>query len=158
MFVAKHGLVGDIAAASRGKERKRGAYGRGLMCFAVAAAIASVGIGVTSRAASTVQSGYRIGALKAQLAALYSENESLEVEVARMRSLSRIEEAARSKLNMTPPEDIRVVRVDGEWRAAMAMQAEEAEAALEDARGSSVFAFFTRLATGARTAQARPAR
>ncbi|MGE5484945.1 MAG: cell division protein FtsL [Ignavibacteriales bacterium] len=158
MLVAKRGLVGNVAAGSQGHGRRRGATGRDLLCFGVAAVIISAGVGVTSRAAVTVQSGYRIGLLKAQLAALSSENESLEVEVARLQSLSRVEEVARSRLGMAPPGDIRVARVDTEWHAATKMQAEEAEAALESQRKPSVFAFFTRLASGARTAQARPAR
>ncbi len=156
MLLGKYDLAENRRTWSRG--RRRGGYGRPVLCFAVAATIILVGVGVTSRAASTVQSGYRVGQLKARLSALHSENESLEVEIARMQSLSRIEDVARNKLGMAPPGEIRVARTDSEWQAAMVSRNKEMEEALHSEREPSVFAFFTRLASGARTAQARPAR
>ncbi|MCR4398310.1 MAG: hypothetical protein NUV93_05035 [Firmicutes bacterium] len=161
MLVAKFGRQDNERNGlrpGRGARRRRGSDGRQILCLAVAACIISVGVGLTSRAAEVVESGYRIGALKAQLQALESENQALEIEVVRLQSLAKIQEAAKTRLNMGPPEEIRVARLDHEWQAAAAQRAEASSQSAAREEPFSVWGLFARIATGARTAQAKPAR
>lgn len=128
-----------------------------MACVVVGLTIVSVGLVLTSRAAATVESGYRIGMLKKQLEALKNENALLEAELASIQSPSRVEEIARERLDMVPPEEIRVARLDRGWQAAMAAASEEAEGETENL-AASLFDVLTRIASGSRTAQAGPAR
>ncbi|NPV71614.1 MAG: septum formation initiator family protein [Firmicutes bacterium] len=146
----------EIRANAAAQARRKAPVVRApVACLVVALVIISVGLGLTSRAARAVQSGYRIVHLKKQLATLQNENAFLEAELARIQSPSRIEEIARNKLGMAPPEEIRVAGVDQGWQAAMAVRSgEDAEVT----QAASWLDVFTRIASGARTAQARPAR
>lgn len=79
-----------------------------LACLLLCAALAFT---LTARSLAAVNEGYRLGALKAQLAQLQREREGLQLELARAQSLDRIRAVATTKLKMKEPDRFRFASV-----------------------------------------------
>lgn len=73
--------------------------------------LAALALFTASRYAAVAQVGYEIGSMKAELRRLEAEREQLELKVAQLSSLARIEGEARSRLGMVSPAEQRLVAV-----------------------------------------------
>jgi len=75
------------------------------------ALLAAVGVvHVTSRVL-VVKVGYELSKLDGESAALTRDNDRLKLELATLKSPSRLEAIARSKLNMSPPAPASIIHV-----------------------------------------------
>ncbi len=59
----------------------------------------------------SVRLGYQVVALQNEIATMKKENAYLELEVARLKSLDRIEQVATTRLGMVKPQDVEMLRV-----------------------------------------------
>jgi len=116
-----------------------------------------VALVITSRHATVAHLGYSIVSAREELRVLQAESQRLELEVARLQSLERIESAAVTRLGMVKPAEIRLVVVT----RTEAVRVEEPVQAGTGffARLAQSLSSFTRwLAMGDGKAEARPAK
>jgi cell division protein FtsL len=85
---------------------RRGARARGHVLRAAFLALLVVAVGVFHIWSRTrvVAEGYRLGALQAEHTKLTSEHDRLRIEVETLRAPRALEEFARTKLGMAPPD------------------------------------------------------
>ncbi len=82
-----------------------------LLAALVASLFAAVGVFHTSVRVSVVRSGYELGQVEKDYRKLLRENERLKLERATLRSASRLESIARSRLGMTSPTARQIVAI-----------------------------------------------
>ncbi|MEW6522546.1 MAG: cell division protein FtsL [Bacillota bacterium] len=70
-----------------------------------------LGLALVSLPATTAKLGYEIVSLRAELDALQRDVSRLQLELARLESLDRIEQIARERLGMREPEQLRLVQL-----------------------------------------------
>ncbi|MHB8171875.1 MAG: septum formation initiator family protein [Thermincolia bacterium] len=71
-----------------------------------------LGVFFTARYAQVAMQGYQINQLNEKMTALTVENQKLEMEANRLKSLNRIEKIAMVDLGMVKPEEVRFVAVE----------------------------------------------
>ncbi|MDA8236003.1 MAG: cell division protein FtsL [Clostridia bacterium] len=71
-----------------------------------------LGIFFTARYAQVAMQGYQINALKERLTALQADNQRLEIEANKLKSLNRIEKIAMADLGMVKPEGVQFIAVE----------------------------------------------
>ncbi len=90
---------------TRATPRRRPAGGRRVARAAMAAlVVAGVGVFHIWSRTRVVAAGYRLGALQAEHTRLVSEHDRLRIEVETLRAPRALEEFARTKLGMAPPD------------------------------------------------------
>lgn len=67
---------------------------------------------LVSQYSAITASQYRIEKLKANLKNTEAQNERLKVEIANLKSVARIEDIARNKLNMMEPENHQIIYIN----------------------------------------------
>jgi cell division protein FtsL len=91
---------------------------RGFLDFATATAacglLAAAALGHAWLRTRVTEEGYRLSRLSAESRDLAREHETLQIRAAELKSPSRIEELARTKLGMAPPPVDRVVVLVGD--------------------------------------------
>jgi len=61
------------------------------------------------RFSTITESQYRLSKLQSELKNTQAENEKLKVEIANLRSVARVEDIARNKLNMIEPDSHQII-------------------------------------------------
>lgn len=84
-------------------ENKKGRY------IVTLAIIGFVFLFILSRFSTINETQYRIKRMESELKNYQIQNERLGVELAELKSISRIEEIARNELNMTEPESDQII-------------------------------------------------
>jgi cell division protein FtsL len=85
------------------RPHKKGRY------ILVLALVALMAIILLSRFSMITESQYRIEKLKNELKNIEEQNQRLKVEVANLKSVARIEDIAKNKLNMIEPDSHQIV-------------------------------------------------
>lgn len=73
--------------------------------------IAIIAILILSRYSAITEAQYRISKMKAEIKEINAQNERLQVEIANLNSVARIEDIAKNKLNMKEPESEQVIYI-----------------------------------------------
>jgi cell division protein FtsL len=101
--------------------RRRGAARAGLLSrhpeyvgILILAVCVLLALSLVALPATTAALGYEIVRLRQQLEALERDRALLELEIARLESLERIEQTARDRLGMREPEVLALVELDGQ--------------------------------------------
>ena len=108
---------------------------------------------ITARQAEVARVGYQIVSLRKDLASHQAEYQRLDVEVARLQALDRIEVAAQ-KLGMKRPTEVRLVYADEPAIARPAVPVTTAKTGLRQYLAQAAAAF-ARVASGVIGAEAR---
>jgi cell division protein FtsL len=87
-------------------KKKKGRY---VLTFGVIALSAMMSL---SQFALLTEGQFRMERLNSELNNINAQNERLAVEVARLKSVARIEEIAKAKLNMIEPESHQIIYID----------------------------------------------
>ncbi|HHY05194.1 MAG TPA: hypothetical protein GX534_08420 [Thermoanaerobacterales bacterium] len=85
------------------KPQKKGRY------IVFLAIIALLSVFLLARFSAITVRQYRLEKIKAEVKNINSQNERLKVEVANLKSVARIEDIAKNKLNMIEPENVQIV-------------------------------------------------
>jgi cell division protein FtsL len=85
-----------------------------LRAAAIAALFACVGLAHTAARVAGVKAGYELGKVEREYRELLREQEHLKLERATLRSATRLESVARTKLGMVPPSAGQIVVVEEE--------------------------------------------
>lgn len=64
---------------------------------------------ILSRFATITEKQYKVEKLRKEIETMEAENERLRVEIANLKSMSRIEKIAQSKLNMKKPNSYQII-------------------------------------------------
>ena len=75
-------------------------------CFITVIMVAIIAMFVTVQSEAIVRSGYNLVQMKAQLAKIDKENESLRLDIAKLKSPQRIQQIATSELGMVIPQNV----------------------------------------------------
>ncbi|MEW6243076.1 MAG: cell division protein FtsL [Bacillota bacterium] len=116
-----------------------------------------VALVITSRHATIAHLGYSIVSAREELRMLQAESQRLELEVARLQSLQRIESAAVTRLGMVKPAEIRLVAIT-RTEPVRVEEPVQAGAGFFARLAQSLSSFTRWLAMGDSKAEARPAK
>lgn len=87
------------------KKAKRRAYGFHKFCGLMLMGAFVLGICLLAEHALVISKGYNINIIKKEIASLKTANERLELSMAQLKSLNRVENIAITKLGMIEPSD-----------------------------------------------------
>lgn len=104
------GIRKRAVRVSRSRVRHREGYASGFLVAAVSVSlVACLAMGMIASQNSVAHLGYTIVEMKAELRALEAESQRLELEIARLSSLERVEREAAERLGMCRADEVRKV-------------------------------------------------